>query len=77
MPAFGAVPGMTILTMALVLMLGATYLGAAAFISHSGGAQRSWKFVVLPVVFMFFLTDTVALISMIVENHYVTRITGN
>ncbi|HVC39710.1 MAG TPA: hypothetical protein VNH20_07060 [Candidatus Dormibacteraeota bacterium] len=77
MPVFGAVPGMTILTMGLVIVLGATYLGTAAFLSHSGGAQRSWKFVVLPVIFMFFLTDTVALISMIVENQYVTRITGN
>ncbi|HVC23287.1 MAG TPA: hypothetical protein VNH82_07685 [Candidatus Dormibacteraeota bacterium] len=77
MPVFGAVPGMTILTMALVLVLGATYLGAATFISHSGGAQRSWKFVVIPVVFMFLLTDTVALIAMIVENQFVTRITGN
>ncbi|HUY10452.1 MAG TPA: hypothetical protein VMW80_13595 [Candidatus Dormibacteraeota bacterium] len=77
MDVFGAVPGMTILTMALVLMLGATYLGTAAFISHSGGAQRSWKFVVIPVIFMFFLTDFVALTAMIVENQFVTRVTGN
>ncbi|HVB13774.1 MAG TPA: hypothetical protein VNH38_03330 [Candidatus Dormibacteraeota bacterium] len=77
MGVFGAVPGMTIATMALVLMLGATYMGTVAFISHSGGAQRSWKFVVIPVIFMFFLTDAVALAAMIVENQYVTRITGN
>jgi hypothetical protein len=77
MDVFGAVPGMTILTMALVLILGATYLGAATYISHSGDAQRSWKFVVLPVIFMFILTDCVALASMIVENQFVTRVTGN
>lgn len=77
MAVFGAIPGMTILTMALVLMLGATYLGAVIFLTHSGGAQRSWKFVVLPVIFMFFLTDFVALTAMIVENQFVTRVTGN
>jgi hypothetical protein len=77
MSVFGSVPGMTILTMASVLLLGATFLGAAIYVTHSGEAQRAWKAVLLPVIFMFVLTDLFALSAAIVENHFVTRITGN
>lgn len=77
MAVFGAVPGMTILALALVLILGASFLGATAYITHSGEAQRSWKFVVLSVAVMFVVTDFVVLTAAIVENQFVTRITGN
>jgi hypothetical protein len=76
MSAFGAVPGLTIFTLASVLLLGATYLGAAAYISFSGEAQRSWQRVVVPVLLMFTLTTALALISAIAENQFMTKITG-
>ncbi|MFZ0168209.1 MAG: hypothetical protein WA695_03910 [Candidatus Dormiibacterota bacterium] len=77
MAVFGSVPGMTILTMASVLMLGATFLGAAVYITHSGEAQRAWKPVIVSVMIMFVLTDLFALSAAIVENQFVTRVTGN
>jgi hypothetical protein len=76
MSAFGAVPGLTIFTLASVIVFGATYLGAATWITHSGEAQRSWKYVAVPVVFMFGLTLAFALISAIAENQFVNRLTG-
>ncbi|MHB1526884.1 MAG: hypothetical protein ACYDEA_01210 [Candidatus Dormibacteria bacterium] len=76
MSAFGSVPGLTILTMALVLLLGGTFLTTAVFVSFSSAAQRSWKVVVIPVAFMFVLTMGLALISAIAENQFATRITG-
>jgi biotin transporter BioY len=76
MSAFGEVPGLTIFTLASVMLLGATYLGCAAFISFSGEAQRAWKKVVIPVLLMFILTTALALISAIAENQFVNRITG-
>jgi hypothetical protein len=76
MSAFGAVPGMTIFTLALVMLLGGTYLVTAAFLSWSGGAARAWKVVVMPVMFMFAITVALALITAIVENQFHTRITG-
>jgi hypothetical protein len=76
MSAFGAVPGLTIFTLASVMLLGATYLGCATFISFSGEAQRSWPKVVIPVMLVFTLTTCLALISAIAENQFVNRVTG-
>ncbi|HVC23015.1 MAG TPA: hypothetical protein VNH82_06275 [Candidatus Dormibacteraeota bacterium] len=76
MSAFGAVPGLTIFTLASVMLLGAAYLGCAAFISFSGEAQRSWPKVVIPVMLIFTLTTCLALISTIAENQFVNRVTG-
>lgn len=77
MSVFGAVPGMTIFTMAAVILLGVTYLGTAALLSFSGEAQRAWRPVLAPIIFLFVLTTVAALISAIVENQFITRITGN
>lgn len=77
MSAFGAVPGMTILTMASVILLGVAYLGTAALLSFSGEAQRAWRPVLVPVISLFAITTAFALISAILENQFITRITGN
>jgi Na+/phosphate symporter len=76
MSAFGAVPGLTIFTLASVFMLGATFLGCATYISFSREGQASWRRVAIPVLFMFGLTTALALISAIAENQFVNRITG-
>lgn len=76
MPAFGAVPGLTVFSTACVVLLGACYLGVAAVISQSESARRIWKRLATVVVLMFALTTAVVLITTIVENQYTTRITG-
>lgn len=76
MAAFGAVPGLTIFTLASVMILGACYLGCATFISFSVTAQRSWQKVLIPVFLIFSLTTALALISTIAENQFVTHVTG-
>ncbi|MGC2190794.1 MAG: hypothetical protein WA751_00460 [Candidatus Dormiibacterota bacterium] len=76
MSIFGAVPGLTIFTMASVLVLGATYLGCATYISFSRSGQITWQKVAIPVLLMFSLTTAVALLSAIAENQFVNRITG-
>lgn len=76
MSIFGAVPGLTIFTLASVFVLGATYLGCAAYISFSREGQLSWQRVAIPVFLMFALTTAFALISAIAENQFVNRVTG-
>ncbi len=76
MSAFGSVPGLTIFTLALVLILGGGYLATAAYLSFSIAAHRTWKVAVLPVTGLFLLTTAVALISAIAENQFTTRVTG-
>jgi len=77
MSAFGAVPGLTIFTLASVMLLGATYLGAATYLSFAGDSARTWRAVVAPVVLMFALTVALALISCIAENQFISRISGS
>lgn len=76
MSAFGAVPGLTIATLAAVIVLAVGYLGAAAYVSFAGDGQTAWKRVVVPVVLLFMLTTAFALISAIAENQFVNRVTG-
>lgn len=76
MSAFGAVPGLTIFTLASVMLLGVAYLGCATFLSFSGEAQRSWPKLVIPVMLIFALVTSLALISAIAENQFVNRVTG-
>ncbi|MGH7758452.1 MAG: hypothetical protein ACREN7_03985 [Candidatus Dormibacteria bacterium] len=76
MGAFGHVPGLTIFTLASVIVLGAAYLASATYLSFAVAAHRTWRVAVLPVLGIFVLTTCLALISAIAENQFVTRITG-
>ncbi|MGC1184374.1 MAG: hypothetical protein WBA31_04375 [Candidatus Dormiibacterota bacterium] len=76
MSAFGAVPGLTIMTLAAVMLLAGGYLGAATYVGFSTDGQHAWKRVAIPVVFLFALTVAFALISAIAENQFVNRVTG-
>ncbi|HEY6538434.1 MAG TPA: hypothetical protein VI138_05265 [Candidatus Dormibacteraeota bacterium] len=76
MAAFGAVPGLTIFTLAAVIILGGTYLGAAYYVSFAGAGQSVWKRAIVPVCLMFVLTTVLALLSAIAENQFVNRVTG-
>ncbi|MGH7641235.1 MAG: hypothetical protein ACREOL_10080 [Candidatus Dormibacteria bacterium] len=76
MGAFGHVPGLTIVTLASVMLLGVTYLGCATIISWSREGQAIWKAVVFPVLFMFALTVALVLVTAIAENQFANRITG-
>jgi len=76
MSAFGAVPGLTIITLASVFVLGAGYLAAATYVCWSESGHRRWHFAALPVVGLFALTTCCALIAAIAENAFVTRVTG-
>jgi hypothetical protein len=76
MSAFGAVPGLTIFTLASVMVLAACYLGVATYICWADAGHRHWKVAALPVLGLFVLTTCFALISAIAENQFVTRVTG-
>ncbi|MGA8206868.1 MAG: hypothetical protein WB867_02390 [Candidatus Dormiibacterota bacterium] len=76
MSAFGAVPGLTIITLASVMVMGFAYLAAATYISWSDSGHRHWKVATLPVLGLFALTTCFALIAAIAENQFVTRVTG-
>jgi hypothetical protein len=76
MSAFGAVPGLTIITLASVMVLCFVYLAAATYICWADSGHRHWKVATLPVLGLFALTTCFALIAAIAENQFVTRVTG-
>lgn len=76
MSIFGTVPGLTVFSVACVVLLGGTFVGVATLLSESVSAQRVWKPLVISVVLMFALTTAIVLIATIVENQNMTRITG-
>jgi hypothetical protein len=76
MSAFGAVPGLTIVTLASVMVMGACYLGVATYVCWSDSGHHHWRAAALPVVGLFAITTCFALIAAIAENAFVTRVTG-
>ncbi|MGH7610110.1 MAG: hypothetical protein ACREOD_09305 [Candidatus Dormibacteria bacterium] len=76
MGAFGNVPGLTIFTMASVIILGGAYLATATYLSFAVAAHRTWRVAVLPVIGIFLLTTCFALITSIAANQFITRVTG-
>ncbi|MGH7691279.1 MAG: hypothetical protein ACREOA_01025 [Candidatus Dormibacteria bacterium] len=76
MSAFGAVPGLTIFTLAAVMMLAVVYLVAATYVCYAGDGRPTWKFAAIPIALVFALTTVLALLSTIAENQFVTHVTG-